>query len=87
MTQASFAARITRQPRILNADAAQEAAALVSQVPPEVRGLASAAASCAPYLMALLKKEHAWFEAGRRAAARRIRSARRCGRASGAWRC
>ena len=61
MTTRSLAAQITQTPRIYHHDRGAEAAALVGDAPPEVRGLVSAAASCAPYLLALLAKEAAWF--------------------------
>ncbi|MFK7835545.1 MAG: glutamine-synthetase adenylyltransferase [Sulfitobacter sp.] len=60
MTQ-SLASSMTRTPRIFDQTRATDAAALVGDTPPEVRGLITAAASTAPYLMTLLEKEVNWL--------------------------
>ncbi len=61
MTDPSLAARITRSPRIYHRERAQDAAALLPDLAPDLREMISAAASTAPYLMALLEKEAAWL--------------------------
>ncbi|NUH66323.1 glutamine-synthetase adenylyltransferase [Sulfitobacter sp. S0837] len=61
MTDQSLASRITRCPRIYHQERAKDAAALVPDLASELRDLVAAAASTAPYLMALLEKEAAWL--------------------------
>ena len=61
MTDQSLAARITRSPRIYHRERAQDAAALLPDLAPDLRDMVSAAASTAPYLMALLEKEADWL--------------------------
>ena len=63
MTDPSLAARITRSPRVYHCERAQDAAALLPDLAPELREMISAAASTAPYLMALLEKEAGWLSA------------------------
>ncbi|MEP5729618.1 MAG: glutamine-synthetase adenylyltransferase [Sulfitobacter sp.] len=60
MTQ-SLASQMTRTTRIFDQTREQDAAALLGDVPPEVRTLISAAVSTAPYLMSLLEKETDWL--------------------------
>ena len=62
MTDPSLAARITRCPRVYHRERAEDAAALVPDFASDVRALVSSAASCAPYLMALLEKESDWLK-------------------------
>ena len=62
MTIGPLAARLTRSPRRFHAGRAADAETLVAGMPPEVRALASAAASTSPYLLGLLQKEHGWLE-------------------------
>ncbi len=57
----SLASRLTRTPRPFDPDRAAEAERLLPEAPPEVRALVAGAASCAPYLMALLEKESDWL--------------------------
>tara|TARA_R110002049_G_scaffold10127_1_gene50126 strand:- start:85017 stop:87845 length:2829 start_codon:yes stop_codon:yes gene_type:complete len=57
----SLADLITRTPRIYQQQRAEDAAALVGDLPAETRALISSAASTAPYLMALLEKETDWL--------------------------
>ena len=59
----SLAQQITRCPRVLDADRAADADALVHDLAPEVRLLVKGAASCSPYLMTLLEKEREWLMA------------------------
>ncbi len=61
MNTRSLAAQITRTPRIYNQDRATDAALHLPDAAPEIRALAVAAASCAPYLLGLLAKEADWF--------------------------
>jgi glutamate-ammonia-ligase adenylyltransferase len=61
MTDPSLAAQITRSPRIYHRERAQDAAALLPDLTPDLRDMVSAAASTAPYLMALLEKEADWL--------------------------
>jgi [glutamine synthetase] adenylyltransferase / [glutamine synthetase]-adenylyl-L-tyrosine phosphorylase len=61
MTTTHLAARITRIPRIFDADRAVDAAVFAAGLPPEVQELVIGAASGAPYLLALLEKEHDWL--------------------------
>ncbi|MGB3243022.1 MAG: glutamine-synthetase adenylyltransferase [Sulfitobacter sp.] len=53
---------ITRTPRIYHSDRAADAQGMVGALPPEVRALAIAAASTAPYLLGLLQREARWLE-------------------------
>ena len=61
MTTQSLAAQINRTPRVYHQDRGAEAAILVAAASQDIRDLARAAASCAPYLLALLDKEADWF--------------------------
>ncbi|SDF37339.1 glutamine-synthetase adenylyltransferase [Sulfitobacter delicatus] len=61
MTDPSLAARITRSPRIYHQERAKDAAGLVPDLSAELRDMIAAAASTAPYLMALLEKEADWL--------------------------
>ena len=61
MTARSLAARLTRAPRIYNADRAADADALLRDLAPELREVISAAASTSSYLMTLLEKEADWL--------------------------
>ncbi|MAM24489.1 MAG: glutamine-synthetase adenylyltransferase [Rhodobacteraceae bacterium] len=61
MTQTSLAARMTRRPRVHNADRARDALNLLGDLPVEVREAVAGSASAAPYLMSLLEKEAEWF--------------------------
>ncbi len=57
-----LAAQITRTPRRFDDALAVEAEAQVPDLPPELRALVGGAASCAPYLAALISKEAAWLQ-------------------------
>jgi [glutamine synthetase] adenylyltransferase / [glutamine synthetase]-adenylyl-L-tyrosine phosphorylase len=61
MTDPSLAARITRSPRIYHQERSKDAAGLVPDLSAELRDMIAAAASTAPYLMALLEKEADWL--------------------------
>lgn len=57
----SLAQLMTRTPRIFDTGRGDDARALIGNLLPEVQGLIIAAASCSPYLMSLLEKEHEWL--------------------------
>ncbi|MEM7519833.1 MAG: glutamine-synthetase adenylyltransferase [Pseudomonadota bacterium] len=57
----SLTSRLTRIPRVFDADRGADAEGLAAPLPAGLRPLAIGAASCAPYLMALLGKEAAWL--------------------------
>ena len=56
-----LAQQITRSPRLFDKDRAQDARQFATDFPPELQEVITGAASCAPYLMGLLEKEHQWL--------------------------
>lgn len=57
----AFSSRLTRLPRIFDAQAAQRAARDFVDLAPEVRALLAATASCSPYLAGLMAQQGEWL--------------------------
>ena len=60
---ATFASRLTRQPRPYDASAAADTAQRFADLGAELTGFLSAVAACAPYLAGLMAREEAWLRA------------------------
>ena len=56
-----FAARITRQPIVVDPDRAQHVLAQLPPLDPRLSALIAGVAGCSPYLAGLLQKEAAWL--------------------------
>lgn len=59
----AFSARLTRSPLIHDRDAADDTARAFGDLPPDLRDLLAATASCAPYLKGLMGREADWLRA------------------------
>ena len=57
----AFAARLARSPLVFDAAVAAEISAAFPTLPPDVRHLLAASASCAPFLRDLMRREGAWL--------------------------
>lgn len=60
----SLASRITRLPIAFDVAAANDAAAELGHLAPDVRALCAATAGCSPYLRSLMQREAAWLPEG-----------------------
>ncbi len=60
---ATFASRLTRQPRPFDAAVAADTARRFADLGPDLSGFLKATAACAPYLAGLMAREEAWLRA------------------------